>query len=275
MVRMLIIAGEGMLGRQVYECAVAQWGSGAVTGTLRATLPTQAGFVALRDLGDVGARRALLDQLQPAVVVNCAAVLSDDDRGSDLDRVNGELPHELADDCAARGCRVVQISTDAVFSGKAGPYAEDRVPDPIDDYGRSKLAGELTQPPHLTVRTSIIGRRVDGRGLLEWTIGHRGTTVSGFANVQWSGVTAPEFARLLCAHIADGPVVSGVVHVRAEPMSKCELLGRIDRMFGLNLRIEPIEAPVVDRRLISIRDDIVLAARPLDEQLAELVTGGR
>ena len=55
--------------------------------------------------------------------------------------------------------RIIFLSTDAVFSGKAGPYTEDRIVDPITPYAKTKAAmesvvGEISQA--CSVRMSII-----------------------------------------------------------------------------------------------------------------------
>jgi dTDP-4-dehydrorhamnose reductase len=86
-----------------------------------------------------------------------------------LIQVNSLFPHQLADLCIERGIRVVQISTDCVFSGFRGNYNELDVPDPVDLYGRTKLLGELHRPGCLTLRTSIIGWQLNTfSSLLSW-----------------------------------------------------------------------------------------------------------
>jgi dTDP-4-dehydrorhamnose reductase len=62
---------------------------------------------------------------------------------------------------AARGGRLVHLSTDVVFSGrKGGAYVEADAPDPVTDYGRSKAEAErrvaAAHPDALIVRTSMI-----------------------------------------------------------------------------------------------------------------------
>lgn len=66
-----------------------------------------------------------------------------------------------------RGVRSVLLSTDAVFSGRAGYYREDALPDPITDYGRAQAALDDVYldacPKGVVVRTSFLfgGRAPD------------------------------------------------------------------------------------------------------------------
>ncbi len=101
--------------------------------------------------------------IAPDVVVNCAAwtaVDSAEEKESSAFTVNAEGPAILATYCARAGARLVQVSTDYVFSGDATePYQEDAQPRPITAYGRTKLAGEnfvreLLPDNHLIIRTA-------------------------------------------------------------------------------------------------------------------------
>src|SRR5205085_2563461 len=70
-------------------------------------------------------------------------------------------------EAAARiGAAVINVSTDYVFDGAGGaPYAEEAVPNPLNVYGASKLAGEravaAANPRSLNIRTSWV---VSARG---------------------------------------------------------------------------------------------------------------
>jgi dTDP-4-dehydrorhamnose reductase len=66
---------------------------------------------------------------------------------------------------AARGGRLVHLSTDIVFSGERGGYREEDPPAPVNDYGRSKAEAErlvaAAHPEALIPRTSLL---YGGRG---------------------------------------------------------------------------------------------------------------
>ena len=88
---------------------------------------------------------AVLGDYDPDVVVNCAAVSDVTECDEDRNRawaVNARAVRTLAKQCRTTDARLVQLSTDFVFNGKRGPYEEDARPDPVNYYGRTKLAGE-------------------------------------------------------------------------------------------------------------------------------------
>jgi dTDP-4-dehydrorhamnose reductase len=82
----------------------------------------------------------------PDVIVNAAAYTAVDKAESEealAHIVNGAAVKALASAAQAAGALLVHYSTDYVFNGRKGaPYVEDDEPNPINAYGRSKLAGE-------------------------------------------------------------------------------------------------------------------------------------
>jgi len=94
------------------------------------------------------------------VVINCAAYTSVDDAETDEDAayaVNAVGAGNLALAAAASGARLVQISTDYVFDGRATtPYAESAARAPISAYGRTKAAGEELVLEHNSDRSYIV-----------------------------------------------------------------------------------------------------------------------
>jgi dTDP-4-dehydrorhamnose reductase len=198
--------------------------------------------------------------------------------------VNALFPHRLGAVCARHGVRLIQLSTDCVFSGRRGGYRECDPPDPEDLYGRSKLLGELDRPGCLTLRTSMIGRELGRqRGLLEWFLAQRGGAVRGFRRAIFTGLTTPALSRILVRVIGEHPGLAGIWHVGSEPISKHDLLVGVRDGAGLDIRIAPDDTYACDRSLDSTRFRRATGITPpswvemLDELCAELraVGGGR
>ena len=86
-------------------------------------------------------------ELLPQVVIHTAAYTDVDGCARDPDRaylVNALGTQNVALACQKSGAVMVYISTNEVFDGAKGePYLEFDPPNPINAYGRSKLAGEL------------------------------------------------------------------------------------------------------------------------------------
>src|SRR5262245_58888055 len=115
------------------------------------------------DLACPGSLRSLLQELQPGVVVNCAAYNLVDRAEAEPDAaftVNAWGVRELAGASRDLGCLLVHFSTDYVFGldeRRTAPYSETDAPGPVSVYGLSKLVGEYLVrslcPKHLVVRT--------------------------------------------------------------------------------------------------------------------------
>ena len=186
-------------------------------------------------------------------IVNCIGIVKQlkeahDPVASEL--INSTFPHLLADECARRGARLVHFSTDCVFSGRKGMYTEDDEPDPVDLYGRTKLAGEVRAEGCVTLRTSLIGRELgSANGLVEWFLRNRGGRVKGYTNAVFSGFTTTEMARVVRKVLRERPRMSGVWHVASKPISKYDLLMLVNERMGLRTEIEEEALPRVDRSL--------------------------
>jgi dTDP-4-dehydrorhamnose reductase len=116
------------------------------------------------DLADPTSIRETIHAVGPDVIVNAAAYTAVDRAEQEPDlamAINGVAPGILAEEAKRVGASVVHYSTDYVFDGvKSSPYSEDDVPNPLNVYGRTKLAGEqaieAAGVPHLILRTSWI-----------------------------------------------------------------------------------------------------------------------
>ncbi len=130
----------------------------AITGT-HARVPT-AGTVPL-DLADPCAIERLVGEVAPDWVF-CAGALTHvdycEDHPGEAARVNRDGPLAAARAAARAGAGFAFYSTDYVFDGRAGPYAEDAPATPLSVYGRTKWEAELgaraAVEPCLILRTA-------------------------------------------------------------------------------------------------------------------------
>ena len=157
----LLLGANGQLGQELRR-ALAPLGTIVATTRSGALAAGRAGGVA--DFDQPASLAALLDRVQPTVVVNAAAYTAVDRAESDRDaafRANAEAPGVLAQWCAQAGVPLVHYSTDYVFDGQGTrPYREDDSTAPLGVYGASKLAGEqairAAGGRHLIFRTAWV-----------------------------------------------------------------------------------------------------------------------
>jgi len=115
------------------------------------------------DLGIPETIPQCLDEINPDVVVNCAAynyVDKAETEPSDAMMINAWGLKKLSQWCKTKGKYLVHFSTDYVFGMdtlRKSPYKETDLPGPVSNYGISKLAGEFVVgancPNHLIIRT--------------------------------------------------------------------------------------------------------------------------
>jgi dTDP-4-dehydrorhamnose reductase len=260
--RILILGGDGMLGHRLL---LHLGGRHEVRVTLRRALTDYAGAKLFNggntsdgiDVRDFEAVRRVVTTFAPDAVINATGIVKQRAEAKDAlpsIEINALFPHRMAQLCAELGARFVHMSTDCVFSGRRGNYLESDPPDAEDLYGRSKLLGEVSQAPCITLRTSIIGRELYRKsGLLEWFLAQRGRRIQGFRRAIFSGFTTHEMARII-ERVLTGPgPAHGLYQVSAAAISKYELLCAIRDRLALDIAIEPDDEFVCDRSLDSAR----------------------
>lgn len=118
------------------------------------------------DITDAAATMAKVQAIKPTVIYHCAAYTAVDkaeDEGKELDElVNIQGSENVAKAAEAVGATMVYISTDYVFDGQLtdGEYTVDAPTHPLNEYGRTKLAGEQAvqqfASKHYIIRTSWV-----------------------------------------------------------------------------------------------------------------------
>ncbi len=210
------------------------------------------GFAVLglgRAQADVGDREALRhwgSAFRPELVVNCAAFAQVDDCEAQRERayaVNGNAVANVAAAARESGARLLHVSTDYVFDGRAAsPYREDAPTAPLSVYGESKLAGERELAGHrdaLVVRTSLLFGR-GGANFVATIVEllNRG----GPLRVVDDQVAAPTYAPFLARALLDLArlPLHGIVHYRnRDPVSRYELARKVARDWAPGAAVEP------------------------------------
>jgi len=264
--RILLLGATGMLGHRVGLAASAAhgvdlWATVRTSEPLAARLPGAVvdpshllgGLDAGADPDAVVTRLdEILDRARPDVVVNAIGVVKQRPDGADAtvtDAVNGRFPHLVAERAAAAGAAMIHLSTDCVFDGRRGAYREDDPVSAVDAYGRSKAAGEPEGPGVLVLRTSMIGRELQGTaGLLEWFLAAP-APVPGYARARFSGLTTPVLADLLVDLARRSDPLTGLFHVAADPIDKASLLTLLVQHYRPGIDVVPLGEPVIDRTL--------------------------
>lgn len=116
------------------------------------------------DLSNPDQIRKWMREIKPSLIINAAAYTAVDRAEEEPEipmSVNGVAPGILAEEAKRIGSFIVHYSTDYVFDGaKTIPYTEEDIPNPLNVYGKTKLAGELAIKavgvPNLILRTSWV-----------------------------------------------------------------------------------------------------------------------
>jgi len=157
----------------------------------------------------------------PDLVINTAAYTAVDKAEEDVEtafRVNEKGVQYLAEACKRINARILHVSTDFVFDGaNTGPYQTDAVPNPVNVYGSSKLAGDLVLQTILPENSVILRTAwvysVHGNNFVKSML--RLMQEKPQLGIIYDQIGTPTWAKGL-AHwlwaVADKPEVNGIYH---------------------------------------------------------------
>lgn len=231
--RALVIGSTGLLG-QALAAEVRSRGWTLVTAA-------RSGADLILDIGDAAALAGSLDELDPDMLFNCAALtdfaICEQDPGLAY-RINARAVAIMANWSLRARRRLIHVSTDHYFpSGGSTPHAEGDKVELINEYVRTKYAGEafaLTAPQSLAFRTSIVGIRGWERpSLAEWAIQAvlDNRPVRLFDDAFTSSIDVGAFARA-AVDIALGPATGLFNLAAAEVYSKARFVQEIASQMG-------------------------------------------
>ena len=247
--KILVFGSSGLLGHSLIKELKQRF---EVVGTTRERFDkNKTSFYFVDDILCIDVLEKCISDVDPDVAINCISLRDVNSATPDeLRRVFSDFPKNLSDLSLKYGFRLVQISSDAVFSGIKGNYSEHDIPDPLDNYGIAKLEGESINDNSLIIRTSMIGHSITGEvGLLDWYIKQKKCTL--YKNAIFSGLPVNEISRIISRYFIINKDLTGIFHISSNPISKYDLLSIVKEKYKLDIKIESDEDYKIDRSLNS------------------------
>lgn len=269
--KILLFGGRGMAGHMIVDY-FKENSDYVIMSTVRKESEKSNNKIVI-DVANVKKVEHLLEFFQPDIVINAVGILNEfaTNNISEAIYINSLFPHLLEKYSFQYGYKLIHISTDCVFSGEKGEYTEKDFSDGKSVYARTKILGEITGNPHVTIRTSIIGPELksNGIGLFHWFMTQNNQQVKGYQRVFWSGVTTLELAKVVM-WVLDKPI-SGLFHLTSPiKISKFDLLTLIKSVFKKDVDIVPYDGIISDKSLIQTRKDIAYKVPNYSDMIKEL-----
>jgi dTDP-4-dehydrorhamnose reductase len=261
---MFVTGASGFLGRHLVRCAESTaW---------TVVAPNSHAM----DIADRTETLAAITAAAPDVVVHLA--YRKDDR-----RVIVDGTHHVAEAAATVQARLIHVSTDVVFAGRAAPYTEGDRPDPIIEYGRHKADAEVAvsqrAPDAVIVRTSLLYGTTDPSPFqLELAHGLRSgsSPMTFFSDEFRCPVHAADVADAIAA-LAAGLDASGPLHIAGpDAVSRVDYAQALARHAGLDGASLPTST-IADSGMVRPANVVLdttraaslgIACRALDEALS-------
>lgn len=195
------------------------------------------------DLTNAALLNQWLEEVRPDMIIHCAAIINVDaceDNVEIATRLHVETTKIIANYLDANNGRLIYISTDSVFDGKKqDPYSEGDIPNPINAYAKTKVAGEkvtLSIKNGLALRVNIIGWTQEGRtSFAEWMLKSLidSTPLNLFHDVYFSPLTVEELS-LIIEKIIYNPIF-GLYHcASSDSISKYDFGKKMAEIFQLS-----------------------------------------
>lgn len=247
--RILITGANGLLGYKLVQLLAAKTDTTTIATARKkpADLPAAVQFMEL-DITNKNQTIEVIAAAKPDVVIHGAAMTQVDQCETERDKcwqanVNG-VAHVI-EACTVIGSHLVHVSTDFIFDGTFGPLDEMAVPNPVNYYGESKLAGEkLIQESKISwaiLRTVLVyGVTPDmsRSNIVLWVKKslEEGKTIN-VVNDQWRTPTLAEDLAVGC-YLAASQKAKGIFHISGnEMMTPFDIAVATANFFKLNVSL--------------------------------------
>jgi len=269
--KILITGSSGMLGKELLN-VFSEDKKYQVFALSRKKNKNSRGVIYVSfDLNDFKKIPELLNKIEPDIIIHAAALVNVD---------FCEANHKVADALHVKATKAlatyqnlktkfVYISTDSVFDGRRGNYAEKSKTGPLNYYAKSKLRGEQESlsinPRSLIVRTNIFGFHLPaGKSLIENTLEtlNKNESITGFQDVIFNPVYTKHLALIIKKLLEKKESSCGILNISGDKiLSKYDFLIILAKIFKKNVAlIKPG----------FIKDVKLKAARPKKTNLSNL-----
>lgn len=147
MKKILITGSNGLLGQKLIDLYLKN-NDVKLIATARGInrYPIDEGYeYAIMDITSFEQVQEVIKKYKPHCIINTAAMTNVDQCEEDMvgaENLNINAVSHLIDAANQVDAHFIQLSTDFIFDGKAGPYKEDDEPNPLSFYGKTKLEAE-------------------------------------------------------------------------------------------------------------------------------------
>lgn len=291
--RVLIVGSNGLLGQKVTELLIRGSAYRLMLASkaaqpvrqLQTTEYTQLDVTSKKDV------KTLVSSFDPDVIINASAMTNVDACETERElawKINVDGVENLIDAAKIKDKKIVHISTDYVFDGKAGPYSEDDRPEPLSYYGKTKFASEnmlrSSDVPHMILRTIVLYGYAQGvkSNFALWLVENLEKKMP--VRVVDDQLGNPTLVDDLAYAIAGGIELerTGIYHVAGRDIvSRYEFAKRLARIFEFDeTLITPVKTSLLKQPaprplksgLITLKAEVELGYRPstVDEGLTIL-----
>lgn len=253
--KVLILGSGGLIGHKIF--LNLKKNSNFRLFSLSKTIKIDNGTTIL-DINNFRKFEKYLKKIKPDFIINCVGLLIEDSEKFKLESIflNAFLPNYLYFFSKKNKCKLIQISTDCVFSGNdRKPYKELDLPDGLSNYAKTKSLGEINEIDALTIRTSVVGPQLkEGGELFHWFMNQSGK-INGYKKAFWSGVTTLELSKFV--HWAILNKINGIYNLtNNKKISKYELLLLFKKFTKKSILIDSSSDVKTDKSFVDTRKEI-------------------
>lgn len=231
----LLIIGKGFLGNSLSKLAIKKFD--VFEASLKHGL-----FV---DIQKIQSIEKLIKKYDPDIIINCAAITNIEKTENDTQKlflVNAQGPGNIAKITKKYSKKFIHISTDSVFDGTKKKYNELDLPNPLNEYSKSKFQGEQlvleNNPNSIIVRTNFYGYDENGKFLFNWIINqlNKKKSIIGFEDIIFNPLEINNLSELLLELCLIE--FKGIIHLAGDEIfSKFDFIEKIALSLNLDRKL--------------------------------------